>query len=97
MKDQFLESIEAFGDNIDENLTTPASSHLLIFNKQAQQLDNEKSKKIHSVVAKIIYIMKRARPNLETAISSHAEEYRGEMWTTGKTKETTVTGKGQHL
>ena len=37
MKKIFLEAIEAFGENIDENLTTPASSRIFIVNKQAHK------------------------------------------------------------
>ena len=54
MKDQFLESMEEFGENVDEKITTPASSHLFIVNKQAQQLDEEKSKIFYLVVAKLL-------------------------------------------
>ena len=68
MKKQLLESIEAFVEDPDEKLTTPAYSHLFIFNKQKKQLDEEKRKIFHLVVVKILYIMKRARPDSETAI-----------------------------
>ena len=54
MKDQFSESMEEFGENVDEKITTPASSHLFIVNKQAQQLDEEKSKIFYLVVAKLL-------------------------------------------
>ena len=39
MKEQLLEAIEAFGENVDKKVTTPASSHLFIVNKQLKQLD----------------------------------------------------------
>ena len=42
MKEQFLEPIEAFGENIDEKVTIPASIPLFIFEEQAQQLDNNR-------------------------------------------------------
>ena len=69
MKEKLLEAIEAFGENIDEKVTTPASSHLFMVKKQARKLDEEKSKKFHSLVAKLLYIMIRARTYLETEIS----------------------------
>ena len=34
IKEQLLEAIAAFGENIDEKVTTPVSSHLFIFNKK---------------------------------------------------------------
>ena len=39
IKEQSWEAMEAFGENVDEKLTKPASSHLYIFKEQAQQLD----------------------------------------------------------
>ena len=38
MKEKLSEAIEAFGENIYEKVTTPASSRLFIFNKQSQKL-----------------------------------------------------------
>ena len=69
MREKLLEEIEAFGENFDEKVTTPASIHILIVNKQAKQLDEERREILHSVVKNLLYIMKRARPDLETAIS----------------------------
>ena len=42
MKKPLLESIEIFGENIGEKVTTPAYTHLFIVNKQAQQLNEDK-------------------------------------------------------
>ena len=36
MKDKILEAIEAFGENIDERITTTASCNLFMFDEQAQ-------------------------------------------------------------
>ena len=69
IKEQFFEEIEAFKENIDEKLTTPASSQLFTLSEQAYQLDEENSEIFHSLVVKILYIMRRARPYLETVIS----------------------------
>ena len=69
IKYQLLESIEAFEENIDEKVTTPASSHLLIVNEQEHQKYEEKREIFHSVVAKLLYMTRRAIPDLETEIS----------------------------
>ena len=69
LKEQLLEAIEAFGWNIDEKVNPPASSHLLLVNEKSQKLDEEKSEIFHSIVANILYIMRRARPDFETEIS----------------------------
>ena len=52
IKEQLLEAIEAFGENIDEKVTTPEYNHILLVNDQTQQLYEEKSKCFHSVVEK---------------------------------------------
>ena len=39
IKEQLWEAMEVFGENVDEQLTSPAYSHLFVFNEQAQQLD----------------------------------------------------------
>ena len=59
MKEQFLEAIEELEENIDKKVTTPASSHLLIFNEKSQQLDEEKSEIFHLMVMKLLQIMRR--------------------------------------
>ena len=69
MKYKLLETIEESRENIDEKLTSPASIHIFIVNKQAQKLDEEKSESFHLVVAKILYIMIKLIPDLETVIS----------------------------
>ena len=79
-----MEAIEEFGENIDEKVTTLASSDLFVVNEQAKQLDEEKSEISHSVVAKILYIMKRARPGLEIAVYLYSGGYQKLMSITGK-------------
>ena len=57
MKEKLLEAIESFGENIDEKVTTPESSHLLILNKKSQKLDEENREIFLLVVGNILYIM----------------------------------------
>ena len=64
MKEQLLKEIKTFRENIDEKVTTTASSHIFVVNKQAQQIEI-----FHLVVAKLLYIMRREGPNLETEIT----------------------------
>ena len=47
MKEKLLEEMEAFGENIDKKVTTPASSHLFVVNGKSQQLDEERSEIFH--------------------------------------------------
>jgi hypothetical protein len=69
MKDQLQEAIDMFGEDVDKTVVTPALKNLFDVNENATQLDDDKSDKFHSVVAKLLFIMKRARPDLETAVS----------------------------
>ena len=67
--DPMDETIQAFGEEITGVLTTPAGSNLMKVPGQDEELDEEQVKRFHSVVAKLLYLMKRARPDLEPTIS----------------------------
>ena len=69
MKDQIQEAIDWFGDSISEAPATPAIKNLFNTDKKAEQLSDQKSEIFHSVVAKLVCITKRARPDIETAVS----------------------------
>ena len=96
-KEQLFEAIEEFGDTFYEKVTTPASSHLFIVNEHSQQLYEEKREVSHLVVEKLLFIMRRARPDLETEISflcrRFIEERCGRM---EKPKESAIMGKVNH-
>ena len=73
MKDQLQEAIDIFGQNegdkVTEGVTSPATRQLREVNPKCEALSEEKKETFHSIVAKLLWIMKRARPDLETAIS----------------------------
>ena len=73
MKDQLNEAIATFekaqGELVNETVTSPAQKHLRDVNDTCEKLTGMKHEVFHSVVAKLLYITKRARPDLETAIS----------------------------
>ncbi len=48
---------------------TPAASNLFTVRKDVNKLDNEMSKTYHHLMAKLLYLCKRARPELQTVIS----------------------------
>ena len=50
-------------------MTSPAQKHLMDVNEDADILDKEKKELFHSIIAKLLWIMKRARPDLETSIA----------------------------
>ena len=69
MKDQIDEAIEAFGEELHGTVTSPCARHLLESRDDIEQLDMRRKEIFHSVTAKLLYIEKRARPDIETAIS----------------------------
>ena len=72
MKDQLLEAVHMFeqadGNKVDEVVNTPARPRLRDINLECTQLCSEKQEVFHSIVSKLLWTIKRARPDLETAI-----------------------------
>ena len=69
MKEQILEAIEAFGEPITKTATSPAKVHLFEVREDDQALSEEKAEVFHLVVMKLLYIMKRVRPDIETTVA----------------------------
>ena len=73
MKDQLKETIDMFvqseGSKVTEEVTSPARARLRDVNPEGIPLSKGKGDAFHSIVAKLLWIMKRARPDLETAVS----------------------------
>ena len=73
MKDQLLEAVHMFeqaeSSEVNDTVTTPARPRLRDVNPECTQLGSDKQDAFHSIVAKLLWIMKRARPDLETAIA----------------------------
>ena len=49
--------------------STPAANHLFQVNKDAQKLDQATADLFHRITAQLLYLGKRARPDLQTAVS----------------------------
>ena len=57
-------------EDLRSDIHTPAYRDLFdTFDNSSEQLDKEKSEKFHSITAKLLFIAKRARPDIETAVS----------------------------
>ena len=63
------EAIEDFGEQLNTDVTNPAKAKLFHIYTQATLLDKEKAELFHSVTAKLLWVSKRSRPDIETAIS----------------------------
>ena len=70
MKKHLFEAIEMFGEDLRSGVTSPAYKDIFTtYDDISDQLGSKQSEIFHSVTAKLLYITKRARPDLETAIS----------------------------
>ena len=69
MKDQIREAIQWYGELSNAKPPTPAAKHLFMTNENAEVLEASVSEKFHSVVAKLLYISKRARPDIEPTVA----------------------------
>ena len=67
--DEYLrECLKDFGEAINGSAKTPATKDIFVVNEKEQKLDEEKKKKFHSITAKLLYISKRARLDLQYAV-----------------------------
>ena len=57
-----------FGEGIDHKVVAPSLKNLYTVNKKTRKLNETKSKNFQSVVAKLLFIMKRARLDLEPTV-----------------------------
>ena len=70
MREQIQEAFDSFGEELDETVVTPANKNLFkSYDGEVEELDEERSEIFHSVTAKLLFIMKRGRPDIETTIS----------------------------
>ena len=64
-----LDAIETFGEDCSTPVGSPAAKYLLTVRPKSEPLPEEKRKLFHKVVAKLLYITKRARPDLIVAVN----------------------------
>ena len=48
---------------------TPAASHLFNVNKDAKKLQEDKAQLFHHLVAKLLYLSRRTRQDIQTAVA----------------------------
>ena len=69
MKSYLKEAIEMFPEEINDEVTTPAAPHLFEVNESCKKLPESKRKILHQIVAKLLYVSTKARPDIHIAIS----------------------------
>ena len=72
MRDQVNETIDKFEldskEFMSRGVASPANHKLFMVDLQSEELDERRSDILHSTTAKLLYVMKRASPDIETAI-----------------------------
>ena len=63
------ECIIVFGESLNGGATTPARSELFKIDPEAKELDEVKREIFHQIVAKLLLVVKRGRPDIDLAIS----------------------------
>lgn len=67
MKKHILKAIETFDEDITRNAATPASSNLFKI-RESPELTKEKADNFHSVTASLLFISRRCRLDIQTAV-----------------------------
>ena len=68
MKDYIKECFEAYGEPVNKSANTPAK-HDLFVTEVSKPLDEEKKEVFHHIVAKLLYVSKRARVDIDLVVS----------------------------
>lgn len=69
MKEYLKECIEAYGEPISGKANSPAKSGLFYLDEDAIELEIKRAEIFHHIVAKLLFIAKRARPDIEPTIA----------------------------
>ena len=70
LRDYLEECFDEFGDELGPAVASPAARWLNTTNPKARKLDKNKAEKFHSVVAKLLWITQRGRPDVAVPVSS---------------------------
>ena len=69
MKDYLLEGIEDFPEDCTASVNTPAGPHLFEVNDSAKKIPEKDRKIFHSIVAKMLFVSRRGRPDIQVTIA----------------------------
>ncbi len=69
MTDYIKEAIDAFPEDCSIPASTPAASHLFKVNDECPKVNETDRKNLHSIVPKLLFVAKRARPDLQVQIA----------------------------
>ena len=69
MRDYVKTMLEDFKYEIKKLAKTPAAEHIFKVNENCEKLNNKMSEDFHTFVAKALFLCKRARPDVQTAVA----------------------------
>jgi hypothetical protein len=69
MNNYIQEMLDALPDEMSGHAVTPATSHLFDVNPDTKPLDAKTSEFFHHNVAKLLFLCKRVRPDIQTAVA----------------------------
>jgi hypothetical protein len=69
MKEYVKEAISEFGDDVSRPAATPARKNIFEINNDAVLLSASQSEIYHKVVAKLLYVSHRGRPDIQLAVA----------------------------
>ena len=69
MKDYLKEAIEEFEIDYKKTVNSPAATYLFEVNENQTQLDDERKKLFHQITAKLLFVSKCGRPDIQVAMS----------------------------
>jgi hypothetical protein len=69
MKEYIQEMLDKVPDDMAGEAATPAANHLFEVNNKPKLLDEETSDLFHHFTAKLLFLAKRARPDIQTTVA----------------------------
>lgn len=69
MSEYLQEAFELFPEDISRVVNSPAADHLFNIDPNCEKLTEDRRKLLHSITAKLLYVGKRARPDILVPIS----------------------------
>jgi hypothetical protein len=69
MKDYITNMLAELPDDMSGESATPAALHLFTVNEKAEKLDEPTSEVFHHHTAQLLFLSRRARPDIQTAVS----------------------------
>jgi hypothetical protein len=69
MSTYLKEALDEFPDTVDKLVTSPASNHIFDVDPTATPLNEERRELLHHLVAKLLFVSTRARPDIHLPIS----------------------------